>query len=109
MARFYADENFDYPTVERLRALGHDIRTVQEAGRRASSDAQVLADATADGRAVPTHDRDAFKTLHRRSPQHAGIVSCTPDHDRAALAARIHAAVQATGDLAGKHVRVDRP
>jgi len=26
MARFYADENFDYPTVERLRALGHDIQ-----------------------------------------------------------------------------------
>jgi predicted nuclease of predicted toxin-antitoxin system len=109
MARFYADENFDYPTVERLRALGHDVLTVQEAGRRASTDAQVLADATAAGRAVLTHDRDDFKFLHRHNRQHAGIVSCTPDDDRDALAARIHAAVQAAGDLTGKHIRIDLP
>ena len=31
MARLYADENFPQPAVERLRELGHDVQTVQEA------------------------------------------------------------------------------
>jgi hypothetical protein len=33
MARLYADEDFSYPVVERLRQLGHDIVTAQEAGQ----------------------------------------------------------------------------
>jgi hypothetical protein len=33
MARLYADEDFPLPVVEELRRLGHDVRTVQEAGR----------------------------------------------------------------------------
>lgn len=31
MARFYADEQFPFPVVELLRALGHDVLTVQKA------------------------------------------------------------------------------
>ncbi len=54
MARLYADEDFPRPVVEELRRLGHDVRTVQEAGRANQSipDAQVLADASAGQRAV---------------------------------------------------------
>jgi hypothetical protein len=33
MARFYADEQFPFPVVELLRTLGHDVLTVQEAGK----------------------------------------------------------------------------
>ncbi|MBD1886977.1 DUF5615 family PIN-like protein [Microcoleus vaginatus] len=33
MTRLYADEQYPYPVVELLRALGHDVLTVQEAGR----------------------------------------------------------------------------
>jgi hypothetical protein len=32
MARLYSNENFPLPVVEKLRALGHDVLTVQEAG-----------------------------------------------------------------------------
>jgi hypothetical protein len=32
LARLYADENFPQPAVERLRELGHDVLTVQDAG-----------------------------------------------------------------------------
>ena len=32
MARLYANENFPYQVVIALRALGHDVLTVQEAG-----------------------------------------------------------------------------
>jgi hypothetical protein len=57
MARLYADEGFPLPVVEELRRLGHDVQTVQEAGRanQGIDDARVLADAVADLRAVLTH------------------------------------------------------
>ena len=77
MAALYADEDFDYGVVQRLRQLGHDVLTVQEAGRRCAPDAQVLADASAAGRAVLTFNRDDFKQLHQQHPGHAGIISCT--------------------------------
>lgn len=108
MAQFYADENFDYPVVERLRVLGHDVLTVQEAGQQGGDDAHVLATATALGRAVLTFDRHDFSRLHRRNPAHAGIVSCTWDADSDALAGRIDQAV-AGASLAGQHPRVNRP
>jgi hypothetical protein len=109
MALLYADEDFHYGIVERLRSLGHDVLTVQEAGRRASPDPQVLADATAAGRAVLTHNRGDFQRLNLQDPNHAGIVSCTPDADLDALARRIDQALGAAGTLAGKHLRVNKP
>jgi Domain of unknown function (DUF5615) len=33
MAQLYADEDFPFPVVERLRQLGHDVVTTFEAGR----------------------------------------------------------------------------
>ena len=33
MAGLYSNENFPLPVVERLRALGHDVLTLQEAGK----------------------------------------------------------------------------
>lgn len=109
MALFYADENFSYRVVECLRALGHDVETVQEAGERGGDDPRVLAYATAAGRAVLTDNRRDFERLHRTSAAHAGIVSCTRDVDANALAARIDRAVTAAGSLVGRHVRVNRP
>ena len=109
MALLYADEDFDYPVVERLRRLGYDVLTVQQAGRRGGSDPQVLAYATAAGRAVLTHNRWDFERLHRQDPNHSGIISCTEDEDMGALAARIDQAIAAAGPLAGQHIRVNRP
>ncbi len=109
MASLYADEDFDYFVVESLRRLGHNVLTVPEAGRAGSNDAQVLADGTAAGRAVLTHNRWDFERLHRRNPAHAGIISCTRDEDADALASRIDQAIAAEGDLAGKHVRINLP
>jgi hypothetical protein len=109
MALLYADENFDYPVVEFLRQLGHDVVTVQEAGRAGGSDPQVLADATARGRAVLTFNRRHFERLHRQGTLHTGIISCTRDRDHAALAARIDRAIATAGPLAGQHLRVNRP
>ena len=83
MARLYANENFPLPVVERLRALGHDVLTVREAGKADQSlpDPEVLAFAAREGRAVLTLNRLHFIRLHRHSANHAGIVVCTFDPD----------------------------
>jgi predicted nuclease of predicted toxin-antitoxin system len=109
MALFYADENFDYGVVERLRIRGHDVLTVQEAGEQGRDDARVLERATAENRCVLTFDRPDFRRLHHHSSAHAGIVSCTRDNDRDALTARIHQAVSAAGSVGGQHIHVNRP
>lgn len=72
MARLYADENFPQPAVERLRELGHDVQTVQDAGKAQQKlpDEAVLAEACADGRAVVTHNRKDFRHLHAAPPDH---------------------------------------
>lgn len=111
MAFFLADEQFPLPVVEELRRLGHDLVTVRDRGldNQEFPDAGVLALATAEGRAVLTENRWDFVRLHRQNPHHAGIVSPSPDPDRVAVAARIHAAVVAAGDLRGQLIRVNRP
>jgi hypothetical protein len=108
MALLYADENFDFGVVVELRLLGHDVRTVQEAGAQGRDDATVVADATAEGRAVLTFNRKDFFRLHRQSTAHAGIVACTYDPDAVALAERIHRAVTSVGVTSGQCLRVTR-
>ena len=68
MARLYANENFPLPVVEALRALGHDVLTVQESGEaeKALPDEEVLAFAVAQARAVLTLNRKHFVRLHER-------------------------------------------
>ena len=109
MARLYADEDFPRPVVQILRDLGHDVLTVQEAGRRGSGDPEVLADATADSRAVLTHNHRHYRRFHTRQA-HAGIVSCTRDKDDLpGLAQRIHDAITAAPNLANQFIRIIRP
>ena len=111
MASFYADENFPFPTVVALRAAGHDVLTALDDGRAGAGipDPDVLARATALGRAVLTHNRKDYLRLHAADPTHAGIVACKEDLDFQALADRIHAAVSAHSDLTGQLVRVVKP
>ena len=111
MARLYADENFPQPAVERLRALGHDVLTVQEAGKAQQKlpDEVLLADACADGRVVVTHNRRDFRYLHTMTPDHEGIIACSEDLDFVGLADRIHAAIEALPQLSGQFIRIVRP
>jgi Protein of unknown function DUF82. len=111
MARLYADEQYPYPVVELLRALGQDVLTVQEAGKANQKipDSDVLAFASSEKRAVITENRKDFFRLHRIQPDHAGIIACTNDRNWEALANRINAAITAEESLQGKLIRVVRP
>ena len=111
MASLYADEKVDRRLVDRLRAAGHDILTAKEDGRANQQipDPDVLARAKQLGRTVLTGNRRHYHKLHRRDPNHAGIVTFTDDRDLAALAARIDAAISSLPTLAGQLVKVIRP
>lgn len=110
MGRLYADEDFPWGAVQILRNRGHDVLTVQEAGRCGMADPVVLADATADGRAVLTHNHRDYKRLHVTCQPHGGIISCThDDKDLPGLAQRIHDAITAAPSLANHFLRSTRP
>ena len=110
MARLYSNENFPLPVVENLRALGHDVLTIQQTGKadQALPDKEVLTFATRERRAVLTLNRLHFIRLHRQQPEHAGIIVCKFDPDFEAQAGRIHKAIAGQATLAGQLLRVNR-
>ena len=111
MARLYANENFPMPVVEELRRLGHDVLTTHEAGNAGQSlpDEAVLAYATAQGRPLLSMNRKHFISLHRRQPNHSGIIVCTFDRDFEGQARRIHETILSQANLTGQLLRVNRP
>ena len=111
MARIYADEQYPFPVVKILRNLGHDVLTVQEAGKANQKipDDEVLAFAISTNRAVVTLNRPDFIRLHRLSSDHNGIIVCTNDQNWERLAARIDEAISNLETLRGMLIRVNRP
>jgi hypothetical protein len=111
MARLYADEQFPFEVVEHLQNLGHDVLTVQAAGNAnlKITDDRVLKFAIDKERAILTLNRKDFKRLHRLCPTHTGIIVCTDDSDRLALAERIDAAILSEVLLDSKLINVIRP
>ena len=111
MARLYADEQYPLPVVDLLRALGHDVLTVQEAGKAGLGipDEEVLAYATSNERAVLTFDRRDFMRLHHLQSEHAGIIACKNDRNWERLATGIHQAISTAETLRNRLIRVNRP
>ncbi len=111
MAYLYSNENFPLPVVEELRQLGHNVLTIQETGEanQALPDEAVLAFASEQGRTVLTINRKHFIRLHKSHPDHAGIIVCSYDPDFIRQAGRIHEAIEATDQLSGELIRVNRP
>ena len=89
--------------------------TIQETGQANQEypDEDVLASASGDDRAVLravlTVNRQDFIRLHRRFPDHSGIVVCTADLDFTGQARRIHEAIEAYDSLADQLIRIYRP
>ena len=110
MAQLYSNENFPLPAVEKLRALGHDVLTIQQTGHadQALPDKKVLEFAIMEKRALLTLNRLHFIRLHRTNPDHHGIIVCKFDPDFNAQAERIHSAISTHASLAGQLIRVNR-
>jgi hypothetical protein len=110
MARLCSNENFPLPAVEKLRALGHDVLTIQQAGYadQALPDKKVLDFAASEKRALLTLNRLHFIRLHRTNPDHHGIIVCKFDPDFNAQAERIHKAISAHASLERQLIRVNR-
>lgn len=111
MAKLLADENFPFPVTQELRLLGHDVLTLEELDRadQGLSDEAVLDLAIERGRAILTMNRKDFVHLHKRAPDHAGIIVCSLDMDFPGQAKRISNALEAEESLAGKLMRINRP
>jgi predicted nuclease of predicted toxin-antitoxin system len=111
MARLYTDEQFPFAIVKFLRNFGHDVLTVQEAGKANQSipDDGVLAFAISCDRVVLTRNRDDFVRLHRLQPDHAGIIVCSEDPNWERQAMRINEAISSLETLNGQLIRVYRP
>ena len=111
MALLFADEDFPFPVVERLRELGHDVQTPAEAGLAGvgTDDEEILAEAIRAGRVLLTMNRRDFIALHNADSNHGGIVVGTRDRDAAALAKRFNDAVSGSTELSGVLLRVLRP
>ena len=72
--RFLADENFPGAAVLSLREAGHDVVSIA-ADAPSSSDREVLASASTDGRVLLTFDKDFGELAWReRLPASCGVV-----------------------------------
>jgi predicted nuclease of predicted toxin-antitoxin system len=65
VSRLLADENIPLPAVTALRAVGHDVHTIQEQAPGAA-DADVLAVAREQARILVTFDLDMGQLLFER-------------------------------------------
>lgn len=78
--KFYLDANLSRRIAERLRQKRHDAVSAQDVGNLDLSDAEQLAYATAEGRAIVTKDIVDFTALSRDTiasqKPHAGIILC---------------------------------
>lgn len=77
-ARVYLDEDVDVLIAELLRARGFSAVTTQEAECTGQTDREQLAYAVEHERALLTHNRTDFETLHRayveEEQAHYGII-----------------------------------
>jgi hypothetical protein len=105
----YADENFPLPVVEELRRLGFDVLTMYEDDKANQSltDEAVLSIASDKQRGLLTANRRHFIQLHRRQPNHKGLIVCTFDPDSTGEAQRIADALKES-ELAGQLIRIYR-
>lgn len=110
--RFYSNECFPGPTVERLKSFGYDVVTTAERGRsnKGIPDEEVLSYAIRNKRAILTQNRKDFIELHKQvNGDHHGIVVCMNDKDHLALADLIAKEICGKISLQRQLVRIRRP
>lgn len=67
--------------VEMLRADGHDVVTIGEAGVTGIPDVSVMELARVEQRILLTRNCDDFLVIHQTNPAHSGILAIYQDAD----------------------------
>jgi predicted nuclease of predicted toxin-antitoxin system len=75
-----ADQNVHADVGRFLREEGFDVVDVQQAGLGGANDADILAKAVAQGRAIVSHDADFGMLAIRAGAAYVGIVHLRPGH-----------------------------
>ena len=101
MLKLYSNENFPLPVVKELRKLGYDVLTIQETGMacQSLSDEKLLKFSSEKERALLTFNRKHFIALHKKIPDHNGIIVCSFDLNFRGLTQRIHQNISSTPSL----------
>ncbi|HEY3568744.1 MAG TPA: DUF5615 family PIN-like protein [Thermoanaerobaculia bacterium] len=88
----YLDEDVDVLVAELVRARGFSVTTTREAGQLGNNDAEQLAFAARERKALVTHNRSHFESLARaymaEGRPHSGIILATR-HPAPELARRL--------------------
>lgn len=110
MVRIYTNENIPKELADKLRELGYDVLTVKEAGyaNKRIPDIDVLKFAISEQRLILTFNKRDFSNLHKKYPDHYGIILCTPDIDLEDLALRIHNSLREIQIIKGKLIRIHK-
>lgn len=91
----YLDEDVDVLVAELIRARGFSVTTTRDAGQLGNTDAEQLAFAARERKALLTHNRRHFEALARlylaEGRPHSGIILATrhPAHEMARRLLRI--------------------
>lgn len=84
--------------IQLLRAAGHDVLTVNEAGLNSQDDDIVFSQARQENRIVLTRNVQDFKALHNNEGRHPGILVEHQNNDPA-MNMKIVDIVQAIGNI----------
>lgn len=88
----YLDEDIDVLVAELVRARGFSVTTTLEAGQLGNTDAEQMAFAARERKAVVTHNRKHFESLARAyladGRPHSGVILATR-HPSAEIARRL--------------------
>lgn len=74
MVKFLANENISPLSVEFIRTLGYDIKSVKEAGLKGSSDEKIVKFAISENRTIITLDLDYGEMYYFASSAMLGII-----------------------------------
>lgn len=72
--RLLADENIQDATVELLRSLGNDVRSIKEEGLASVADEEVFSHAQKTGRTLITYNADFSDIRDLNGRHHGGII-----------------------------------
>jgi predicted nuclease of predicted toxin-antitoxin system len=110
MVKLYLDEDCSDKKLKKvLIEFGYDVQTTAEANNIGKDDKTQLIYAVSQNRAIVTHNRKDFIRIHKKTPNHTGIIVCTQNPNNQQLAEKIDEKIRNIDQLTNLLLRVNRP